>query len=910
MATPAERLDADRRELLDLSLRNTLLNFRRLRTKGVEIVDERSDQIFRILVLEGKKMSFLAAEEGAGVQATDSGVAAGDELAFAFEQPDEEATDDNGVALRHLDSKLQTPHQNVRLQRRLLNTYHSARTTIEEHGVNTLFLALGMLEWFEADQSEMPRLAPLILVPVELDRDNVNARFKVANEGGEVGANLSLYYKLKRDFGINLPLFDAEGDVPIGEYFSHVEAAIGGQERWRVERDAMQLGFFSFTKLLMYEDLNPATWQEGGGGLAHAVMAPLLGDGFGQSKDAVPDGPGLDQHLDITTARSISDVDSSQALAICDVMSGRNLIIQGPPGTGKSQTITNLIAECVAGGRKILFVAEKMAALEVVKRRLAKAGLGELCLELHSHKTHRKALLEDLRATWELGDPGESADQWDRRDLAKERERLNAYCAALHTPIARSGLTPFHVYGELMVMGRQLKGVVCPRLELRDGEAWTREDYKHREDLVEDLQVLTETIGPPDAHPFSGSGLQVALPSLRERLESKASEAITELDELTAVARAFSDLAQQAAPGSLDEIDKAVVVLDRALAAPPLEGVTVADDDWRSRRQDLSATVASGRRLVALHSAHDHELIAEAWGEDVLESCKALSTYGRKWWRFLVREFRAASRLTSRLFAGEAPKELAKRLEALDAILEAQRQLQVLESHKDLMAKLLGHAWRGLASDWDLVARTHGYLGRLHDDLAEGAVPSEVLGLLRHNVQRKGMEATLQPLRTAAQRFRAAWSGISQLLALDETKIAPDGLGQLPLGEFRRFLERWREESQRAQEIVRFNDLRSRMHRANLGDVIALASHWEGASLHLVPLFRRRYLEALIEGAFSSRHELRHFSRPFARGLRGAFLQARRRHLRHGARCCGEGALGWAASSRRVRSNGRVASGV
>ena len=133
----------------------------------------------------------------------------------------------------------------------------------------------------------------------------------------------------------------------------------------------VHLNFFSFSKLLIYKDLDAETWPEGSQPADHPLVQQLFGgDGFAQG----PPDIGEDEHIDdaegVAGLHPVMDADSSQTLAVLDAINGRNLVIQGPPGTGKSQTITNLIGEALAGGRTILFVAEKMAALEVVKRRL------------------------------------------------------------------------------------------------------------------------------------------------------------------------------------------------------------------------------------------------------------------------------------------------------------------------------------------------------------------------------------------------------------------------------------------------------------------------------------------------------------------------------------------------------------
>lgn len=161
------RFEADRRVLLDLSLRNTLISHRELKSRGLRIVDERSDQLFRILFSEGRTMSFLPAPKSEGMEDEPS---AGELL---FEQPPDENEE---VADHHTDDKLQTPYSDSILQRRLLNTYYAARTHIEERGVNVLYLALGILHWYESPSSEIERRAPLLLIPVTLYRTNVQAR--------------------------------------------------------------------------------------------------------------------------------------------------------------------------------------------------------------------------------------------------------------------------------------------------------------------------------------------------------------------------------------------------------------------------------------------------------------------------------------------------------------------------------------------------------------------------------------------------------------------------------------------------------------------------------------------------------------------------------------------------------------
>ncbi len=174
---------------------------------------------------------------------------------------------------------------------------------------------------------------------------------------------------------------------------------------WSVLPDDIVLGFFSFAKFLMYRDLDPKNWPADASITGHPTIRALLADGFPRPDAMLSEDARVDDHIPPAAMLHILDCDSSQTLAVHDARSGRNLVIQGPPGTGKSQTIANIIASAIADGRTVLFVAEKMAALEVVKRRLDQAGVGDACLELHSNKTNKRLLLDEFRRTWQLGSP-------------------------------------------------------------------------------------------------------------------------------------------------------------------------------------------------------------------------------------------------------------------------------------------------------------------------------------------------------------------------------------------------------------------------------------------------------------------------------------------------------------------------
>ena len=222
---------------------------------------------------------------------------------------------------------------------------------------------------------------------------------------------------------------------------------VGAKRRWRVARE-MVFGLFSFAKLLMYKDLDKARWPTAKVISEHSnVQKVLVGGGEScPSEDKVyGEEYEIDNNAQAESVPLILDADSSQHSAIMDALSGKNLVIEGPPGTGKSQTITNLIVAALSDGKSVLFVAEKKAALEVVRRRLDHVGHGDFCLELHSHKTQKGQLHSDIKKrlsrSYQYSSKLIRLVDEEEEDLQHEKEKLNSYVNLINKSAGPSGET-------------------------------------------------------------------------------------------------------------------------------------------------------------------------------------------------------------------------------------------------------------------------------------------------------------------------------------------------------------------------------------------------------------------------------------------------------------------------------------
>jgi very-short-patch-repair endonuclease len=321
-------------------------------------------------------------------------------------------------------------------ERKALGLSTGARTSIQETGRNTLYLAFGMLEWFESESSDVRFISPLLLYPVIIERESKDGqyRYSVSAHEDEVEVNPCLRERLRRDFGIDLPDFQ-QANLP-DAYFREVTRLIEGAKRWQVRR-FVTLSLFSFGNFALYKDIDPENWANDG--LAsHPIVSNLLGGGNTETHDTfrIPSDYEVDEpDISCKVPLIISETDASQFSAIVDVMDGKNLVIEGPPGTGKSQTITNLIAAALAKGKTVLFVAEKMAAVEVVRDRLDAVGLRDFCLEIHSTNKSKVDVYKEIKARWEKGDVAKSTNlDAIECEYLKNRQQLTDYVELLNQP--------------------------------------------------------------------------------------------------------------------------------------------------------------------------------------------------------------------------------------------------------------------------------------------------------------------------------------------------------------------------------------------------------------------------------------------------------------------------------------------
>lgn len=494
-----QALDKVRQNLLDLTRRNRLLNYKES-VRSIRIIDELPDEVFRLLVLDGKSMEFLPVPEPEEQKEGQSQLPLSS--ATCIKEQDainrsSELPDPSQIHRRHQDTRLQTPFTAKLLERRCKKLLQEFRMAIEETGSNLLHLAIGFLEWYEDDNSTEINRAPLMLVPVQIERTRIDRdtncyTYVISYNEEDIETNISLAEKLDHDFGLILPELGEETTPE--SYLDEVKKTVKNKPRWRVARE-MVLGLFSFSKILMYKDLNNDKWSDESKLTEHRNITQILvgKDPAEETEERIyGEEYAIDNDPLANKTPLILDADSSQHSAIIDALwKEQNLVIEGPPGTGKSQTITNLIAAALNEGKTVLFVAEKKAALEVVRSRLDKAGLGDFCLELHSHKAQKGQLHADLKKRINRQpSPYPINIQIDKDSLSQARDKLLKYSNVVNKAVGQDGKTIHDIFWTAERWRTELPSPQCVSFSVDNALSLTQQEIDNRIEALKDIACL------------------------------------------------------------------------------------------------------------------------------------------------------------------------------------------------------------------------------------------------------------------------------------------------------------------------------------------------------------------------------------------------------------------------------------
>jgi hypothetical protein len=663
---------------------------------------------------------------------------------------------------RHTDEWLQTALAPEALDKSLRRLDEQARLALDEQGVNTLFLALGMLHYAESDDAAGPVLrAPLVLVPVELTRKSARAGYQLRATDDDPLVNPALAEYLRRTSGVRLPDLPDAGTLGDGydlqQFLAETAAAVGARPRWAVKTDAV-LALFSFQKFVMYKDLE----ANAGALTAHRLVrqlvtrqgrrgapssgCPTTSGGWTSTPSTRPSGP---SRSSTPTRASCAPSPPRRAARPRD---------RRPAGTGKSQTITNLIAQALAADKRVLFVAEKMAALSVVHARLVAAGLGEFCLELHSTKANKRAVMQALGAALDASLQGVAAPTASTERLPAVRATLADYVRAVHAPHGALGASPYQGYGEYgRVMGAPRAAYAGPA----DGVTRERLDQTVRD--LTDLASAAAAIGVPDAHPWRDTTRTFYTGDDLEAVGALADALLGHLADVAARARGVEDGLSLPPVRTFADVDTAVAVADVLRRSPGAPAAVLASDAWNAPPPEATRLVEQGRAVAALRDRLLGQLAPEALEQDHAADAAYVERKSQGVFGFLALldgRYRAIRRRWTGWRRPAFEGGLAEQVGLMRDVDRLRAERAALAAAAPAAGALFGPLWLGEDSDWGVLAHymrwvvefrgvcvRHGLSARALEAASRPAPDVSAVGALRGAAGQA--EATLAALRQA-----------------------------------------------------------------------------------------------------------------------------------------------------------------
>lgn len=675
------------RKLLDFSLRNNLINMR-LGRKVIPFIsfsiDRLEDQLqagdtYQILPLPVKE-EFQP--DGSGIY--DSQL---------YKQQLEELILQEGEN-RRLHSYL---HE-VDLQAALKHLYRESRTALEENGANALFLVLGVLKWYETAKSERPRFAPILLLPVDIVRKRGGLGYVIRSREEDIILNITLVELLKQQFGITLsslhPLPKDENGVDVKQIFAILRACLREQKGWDVVEEAM-LGLFSFSKFVMWNDIhtNADKLRE------NPVVASLMENRIVWTDTGeVADAREADREVEPARFAIPVSVDSSQLEAVIESGAGKSFILHGPPGTGKSQTITNMIANALFQGKRVLFVAEKMAALSVVQRRLARIGLDPFCLELHSNKVTKSHFLKQMERALNVTHIKSPADYEKTSEaLFERRKSLIAYMEALHAVQHERGLSLYDcLSGYLSIEGDELEP------GQKELDCLSADEIRRAQELLQEVDVIVRVTDHPQDHPLAGLYPRAFTSERRDSLQTSLQQYAELLEEWTECRRYVAGLLQSACSDDRVGMEH-VARLMAALLNLPLLNLPLLEEGFKAERMVRWRELAQvGRKRDEARNYLSRLCSSSFLEEDSFLLKQEWKAIQEKW---ILLRFIASRRFLRRLRRFAPALHLDEVVPLLDHLEQYQQHARAIDEERDSLTRLFGPLVPAGKEQWDEVEK-------------------------------------------------------------------------------------------------------------------------------------------------------------------------------------------------------------
>ncbi len=739
------KLEDWKNKLIDMSFRNPFINFKPLKKTTLQIINELPNEVFRHLYLNEKQMSFLSLKGELTVV---------EPIALNFSAYERESLPKN-----YTDLFLQTNLDEERLKSQLTAIYRKNLEWIDERGVCALYLTLGMLRYFEDDASDISFQAPLVLLPVELERPKLD-RYYLKSNGEDPIVNPSLIRKLEREFQVSLPSLSEDLDNFSPElFFLKIQKEISHLKRWEITNQ-INLSFFHFQKILMYKDIEE--------NLEKYVDHPIILETCEKkSVDPIPDyvfSESPDSVLDPNCTFHVLDADSSQQRALLAARTGRSLVIEGPPGTGKSQTIVNLIAEALSNNKNVLFVSEKKAALDVVFRRLQLLGLHHSCLELHSNKTTKSQLFDQINNSLDAPAISDHTKSGDLERLVTLRNDLNLYVKQIHEPFGEIKLSPFKMLGEIAKASKsQWIDAAIPNIE-----SWTHTRFSDISNLIREHAVFSAAVGDPTSNTWINCKLRALDPLEKQKIEQSLDETLESFNKLYISITKLSTLAGINVAQKFSDIEVMCSVAEALAESPSTNEEELLNPRWNSLPKDATELLRIGKKYQSLTRKLNDKFSVDFLSEDlqlITELAKRCDSHSQNAFPFLRAQYwRDKKYVKKRVKKGIVANksQLATVTKELANCLEARAHLQKWST---IGQDFFGSRWATENSNWVTLESYANWLVTIRGYVVQKYINEKGLALAASgNLRNVEVNSNINEVRQWLERLDQSLAQLVKLL--------------------------------------------------------------------------------------------------------------------------------------------------
>lgn len=650
---------------------NNLVNYRIRDERSIQITEPSADEIFTKLVIDG-----------CGLRVMNPKVTVGgpDDLRSPLSRSD-------------IDRKLE----------RLIQQY---KESFENFGYTTVFVALGFVLWKGRNSAK----APIVLIPVRLKRDDTG-NVRIFWSGDDVCVSQTLIEKMKESNVRLSPLDSIETVEDMHRCIDIIKTSIEGRSEFGISSSIL-IDVFDFGKSVMYNDLDTSMWTD---------ISPLADKILNHSAGIIEKS--ADKDIPACTY-SILNADASQMSVIMDVLDGNSVVVEGPPGTGKSQTIANIIAECMGNGKTVLFVSEKMAALNIVKKRLDDADLSKYVLELHSDNAHRKNFLREIERSMTAEVMFEPPSEQECAKLERVRNELDDYANAISAPAGKRKLSPYQLIGmrEAAYANIKRRRRSPVKVDVTDPAGIDDEEWDSLITLMRSAADILPQVAPVKKNVWKNHKVCGFTPDREHSLLDGINSVNKKLDDVAAYAKEVCKMIGMSAPQTLREMTELSKICGnvRKFGGMALKDIMEGDpEEYMRSTEPMIEYITSMQTLRKdiLNKYTEKVFIIDV--DDLVER------YERSMKSLLRRnELKDVKKiLDSYSRSGNIP-EADIRID-LDKVAKYQTELEGVSSHDH--KKLFGGLWKGAASDanelkrirdWTLTVKKNIKSGKFSDTTA------------------------------------------------------------------------------------------------------------------------------------------------------------------------------------------------